>query len=197
MRTDDYFTAEDMKRNGPEIWERVRAKLRQEGHEIIKGYGEYGRGCSDHHFIYLSKNGNLVHTADKPKGLQIDIEKFLGLNKVKALKIRTGYDLDIVGPAFEYLVSLGYSDVHRKIAMGPGNMEGLLADSDGIIYIISTVNGFNERFNYAHEIVFDTETKVTLTNFRPKRKVIELRGFNVYEDEYLKWLESNAIKSAT
>ena len=41
MRKDDYFTTQDMTFYGPEVWERVRAKLRAEGNDVIKGYGEY------------------------------------------------------------------------------------------------------------------------------------------------------------
>lgn len=197
MQTNDYFTAEDMKHHGPDIWERVRTKLREQGHEIIKGYGEYGRGCKDAHFIYLSQNGNLIHVKELPKGARISIEKFLGLGKFHALKIRTGNDTAIVKEAFNYLVTLGFSDMNRRsVTSGNGKMVGILADSDGVIYSILTDGGWHEKYTYAEEIIFDKKITVTLNNFRPARKRIIVSGFEVYEDDFNKFLEENAIKNA-
>lgn len=197
MRENDYFTAEDMKRHGFAVWERVRAKLRTEGHEIIKGYGEYGRSCSDHHYIYLSRNGNLIHVTERPRGLQMDIAKYLGLDKVKAMKIRTGTDKEVIKQAFNFLVGHGFSDRnYHAIIKDKGKIAGIIGDTDGVIYSIITDDGFDNFYAHAEEIEFDTETKVILSNFRHKRKLIDLLGYTVDEDALTEWLKSNATKSA-
>lgn len=197
MRKDDYFTTQDMTFYGPEVWERVRAKLRAEGNDVIKGYGEYSHTVDGRHFIYLNGNGNLIHTAGKPKGLQIDIQKFLKLGSVTPLKIKTGSDLAVVAEAFEYLVGLGFSDKNRSAIMRKGDMVGLLADSDGVIYSILTLDGFINKYSAAEELEFDKEVKVSLSNFRPVRRIVELKGVSVYEDVFEQFLKVNAIKSAT
>ena len=197
MRTNDYFTTQDMQFFGPEAWERVRAKLRTEGHTIVKGYGEYGRNSIDHHYIFLSVNGNLVHTKEKPKGVHISVQKYLGLGKSKRLKIKTGNDKEVVRQAFQYLVGLGYDDRNRNAMMCNGNMTGLLADSDGVIYSIHTLDGFEDKYSAVEELEFDKEVKVTLSNFRPVRKTINLYGAIVYKDVFEQFLKDNEIKSAT
>lgn len=197
MRKDDYFTIADMQRHGPDVWARVRAKLRTEGHNVVDGYGMYGHAIDGRHYVFLSSNGNLVHTKEKPKGLQIDIAKYLGLGKFAALKIRTGNDVDVVIQAFEHLVGLGYSDQSRRAVTSKGKMVGLLADTDGVIYSILTGDSFDNKYNHAEELTFDKAVEVTLTNFRPLRKRITVGGFEVYEDDFNEFIESHAIKSAT
>lgn len=201
MNTGDYFTTQDMQFFGPEVWERVRAKLRAEGRTVVKGYGEYGRNSVEHHFIYLSEGGNLIHTKDKPiKGNQISIQKYmnLGSSSFKQLKIKTGNDKDVVRQAFQHLVDLGFGDVNRGAVLNDnkGPLYGIVGDTDGIIYSILTPGGFEDNYHNAEELVFDVEVKTTVSNFRPKRKQIEVFGFDVYEDEFIAALEKLAIKSA-
>jgi hypothetical protein len=199
MHTNDYFTTKDMQAHGSEIWSRVRAKLRAEGHAIVDGYGVYSHAINDRHYIYLSQNGSLVHTKEKPKGLQMDIAKFLGLGKFKALKIKTGNDKDVIRQAFQHLVNLGFSDrnLGSIIHTFNGPLYGLIGDTDGVIYSIQTQNAFDDKFSNVDEIIFDVEVKTIVSNFRPKRKQINLFGYDVHEDIFMQFLKENAIKSAT
>ena len=196
MRPNDYFAVAEMQQHGPDVWERVRAKLRSEGHTIVKGYGEFNRQGGSYHYTFLSHNGNLVHSKDRPNGLKIDIAKYLGLNTVKPLKIRTGSDPEVVRQAFEYLVSLGFNDHNHKAILDTDKLLGLLADSDGVIYSILTLDGYVNKYAAVDEIEFDKEIKVIVSNFRPVRKTISIQGVTVYEDAFAQFLKDNAIKSA-
>ena len=199
MQPDDYFTIKDMKSHGSEIWSRVRAKLRAEGHTIVDGYGVYSHAVDNRHYIYLSQNGNLVHTKEKPKGLQMNIAKFLGLDKIKPLKIKTGNDKEVIKQLFQHLVSLGFGDRDRTAILNPNNgpLYGLIGDTDGIIYSIRSKYAFDDEFGNVDELIFDVEVKTTVSNFRPKRKQINLFGYDVHEDIFMQFLKDNAIKSAT
>jgi len=200
MRPTDYFTTEDMNAHGKIVWNRVRAKLRAEGHSVVSGYGEYAHAIDGRHFIELGIGGNLVHTKDQPKGVRIDIAKFLGADiKVNAVKINTGNDKDVIRQAFQHLVGLGFGDRNRGAILNPnsGTLYGLIVETDGIIYSVQSQGTFDDTYRFADEIVFDVEVKTTVSNFRPKRKQIEVFGFTVYEDEFMEALKKMAIKSAT
>jgi hypothetical protein len=199
MRQNDYFTTEDMKRHGIGIWNRVREKLRSEGYRIVDGYGMFTHAVDGRHYIELTKDGNLIHTKEKPKGLNMDIAKYLGLdNGIKPLKVITGDDKEVIRQVFQHLTSLGFGDRNRGAILNPnrGPLYGVVGDTDGIIYSLQTKEAF-DNLSYAEEIVFDVEVKTTVSNFRPKRKTLELFGFTVYEDDFMSALEKLAIKSAT
>ncbi|MNE66274.1 hypothetical protein D3C80_1618130 [compost metagenome] len=158
----------------------------------------YGHSIDGRHFIYMSINGNLIHTKDKPNGLQIDIGKFLlGWHETKALKIRTGNDQEVVRQAFQYLVSMGYDDRNRNAVMNNDKLLGLLADTDGVIYSILTHDSFVNKYAAVDEFEFDKEVTVIVRNFRPVRKTITIQGVTVYEEDLDVFLKANAIKSAT
>lgn len=197
MRQNDYFTTEDMKRHGIGIWNRVREKLRSEGYRIVDGYGMFTHAVDGRHYIELTKEGNLIHTKEKPKGLNMDIAKYLGLNNgIKPLKLKTGTDPEVIRQAFKFLVGHGFNDRNLEaIIKSKGKMVGIIGDTDGIIYSIVTNDGFDNFYVYADEVIFDTET--ILSNFRPARKRITVSGYEVYEDEFKEFIKEHAIKSAT
>lgn len=198
MNKDDYFSTAEMKLLGPEIWQRVRDKLRKMGNPVVEGYGMFTLSVNGRHFIVMSAQGNLVHVKEKPKGLCMSIAKFLGLGQVKAFKIETGDCKETIEQAINHLVDLGYSDVNRKAIMtGPGCLIGIVADTDGVIYSVCTRECFDVRYANIEEIVFDTATKLVLSNFRPKRKIINVLGVDVFEDDLMNALVSLSVKSTT
>lgn len=199
IKTHDHFSAKDVKAEGEVRWNQLRAELKRQGHRISSCYGNFGKAIDDTHFIYLHRDGDLVHSLVEPRsGRLVTVSQVLDKPAVEQLKIRTGSTKVKIELAFEHLVSLGYSDLNRTAIVNDHaqRMVGLIGDSTGVIYSVITEGTFSNIYADVTEILYEVKTTHEMINVKRKRKQVEVNGFKVDEDELLAWLKVNATKSA-